>query len=233
MNISSHVILNDVTKTYRQDSGPAFSALKGVSLSIRPGERVALIGASGSGKTTILNLIGGLDTPDNGSITVNGTPLAAMSDDALSDFRLKHIGYVFQAFNLLPHLTVEENIAIPLLLSGIRRKEAWRMAQEAAHSVEMDDKTHRRPYELSGGEMQRVAIARAIVHNPILLLADEPTGNLDSNTGEVILNHLRRLNEERGVTLLIATHSEQCKRIANRLVSIRDGRILDDRTTET
>lgn len=232
MEVKNHITIQNVSKAYRQDSGPVFQALRNVSLSVNAGERVAIIGASGSGKTSILNLIGGLDQPDEGSIAVDGRQLSGMDDNALSDFRLKRIGYVFQSFNLLPHLTVEENIAVPLLLSGTGRRESRDRAREVAASVEMAGKVHRRPYELSGGEMQRVAIARAVVHDPILLLADEPTGNLDSHTGAVILTLLGRLNEERGVTLLIATHSDQCKRIADRIIGIRDGRIVSDEVKE-
>jgi putative ABC transport system ATP-binding protein len=222
------VLLNNVSRIYRGDLGPGYEALKGVELRIGEGECVALIGQSGSGKTTILNLIGGIDRPDSGTVEVAGRELAALDDNALSRYRLGAIGYVFQSFNLLPHLTVAENIAVPLLLAGSARGAAMTAAREAADSVEMGSKTGRRPYELSGGEMQRVAIARATVHKPAIVLADEPTGNLDTRTGEVILTLLARMNRERGVTLLIATHSEQALAIAQRVVRIQDGRIVGE-----
>lgn len=222
------VVLQNVSKTYRRNSGPGYPALRDVSLVVERGDCVALVGASGSGKTTILNLVGGVDTPDSGSITVEGVSLDRMTDDDLSAFRLRRIGYVFQSFNLLPHLTVEENVAVPLLLDGVSGRQAAERARVRLADVGMETLAARRPYELSGGEMQRVAIARAMVHEPALILADEPTGNLDSVTGDRILDLMRQLNREKGITFLIATHSERCRDMARRVIHIRDGQRVAD-----
>jgi ABC-type lipoprotein export system ATPase subunit len=190
------------------------------------------MGPSGCGKTTLLNLIGGLDTPDAGQVMVAGRDLADLPDRERSDMRLRHIGFVFQSFNLLPSFTVEENVLMPLRFGGIRWREAKQRAAETLGQVEIDvDAFGRRPAELSGGEQQRVAIARALVTRPELLLADEPTGNLDSRTGQAILGLLRRLNLERKLTVVMVTHNAFAATYGHRTVELKDGRIIHEART--
>jgi putative ABC transport system ATP-binding protein len=221
--------LREVTKVYRSAAnGAEFPALRDVTLAVRGGEAVVLLGRSGSGKTTLLNLIGGIDRPDRGRVVLAGRDLATLRDAARSRLRLETVGFVFQFFNLLPTLTARDNIALPLRFQGRSRSEALRRAEEAARSCAVADRLERYPHELSGGEMQRAAIARAIASEPALLLADEPTGNLDSDTGTAILDLLRRLTRERGLALLLATHDETALRHADRVLRLRDGRLLED-----
>jgi putative ABC transport system ATP-binding protein len=217
------VAANDVHKSYAEPGRDPVPVLRGVSLAVAPGEFVALMGASGSGKTTLLNLLGGLDTPDRGVIRVAGTDLHALADDARSEFRLRRIGFVFQFFNLLPNLTVRDNIALPLLFLKMPHAEAHARAGEAAAEVGLGDKLGRMAHQLSGGEMQRVGIARAIVHRPGLLLADEPTGNLDSRTGGAILDLLRRVAADHAMTMVMATHDASAAATADRTVRMVDG----------
>lgn len=185
------------------------------------------MGSSGSGKTTLLNLVGGLDSPDEGTLRIAGTELARMDDDARSAFRLRHTGFVFQFFNLLPTLTVRENIALPALLLRLREQDAHARAAERAEEVGLGDKLGRRIHELSGGEMQRVALARALIHEPDLLLADEPTGNLDSRTGHRILELVRQAAKAHGATVLMATHDAKAAEYADTVIHMRDGRVVD------
>jgi putative ABC transport system ATP-binding protein len=222
------VVLHRVTKHY--GSGPqAVAALADVTLEVPARQFLSVIGASGSGKSTLLNVIAGLDTPSTGSVTVMGHDLARLSDDARSDLRLRRIGFVFQAFNLFPSFTAEENVLWPLELLGVR----WRAARQRA--IAMLDRiglpraaAQRFPAELSGGEQQRLAIARALVTEPGLLVADEPTGNLDSRTGESILDLLRDLNVDQGVTVILVTHSTFAASYGHRTVELRDGRVVRD-----
>ena len=198
-------------------------ALDGVSLKLAAGETVALVGASGSGKSTLLNLVSAVDRPTGGRVVVCGVDLAAASEEALVGLRRHCIGLVFQAFHLVPHLTVEENVAIPLALDG-RRDDA-----RVAALVERVGLAHRRrhyPSELSGGEQQRTALARALVHRPRIVVADEPTGNLDSHTGAAVLELLEELQREEGAALLLATHDDKVSRVANRIVQLEDGKIV-------
>jgi putative ABC transport system ATP-binding protein len=219
------VLLEEVSKRYG-DGPQAVAALTDVTLSIRTGEFLAIMGPSGSGKSTLLNLIAGVDTATRGRVVVVGKDLGELTDDARSDLRLRSIGIVFQSFNLLPALSAYENVTLPLEFLGI----GWRAARQHAGAILervglQGDVQDRRPAELSGGEQQRVAIARALVATPALLLADEPTGNLDSTTGTAILELLHDLNRERQLTVVLVTHGEVAAQSADRIVTLRDGRI--------
>jgi putative ABC transport system ATP-binding protein len=224
------VELVGVCKTYG-NAGQAVRALDELTLRIARGEFVSLMGPSGSGKTTLLNLIAGLDAPDAGRVIVRGTDLASLKDPQLSDLRLQTIGFVFQAFNLIPALTVEENVSWPLEFSGHGRSEVRRRTDDALRRVGVFERGQRYPGELSGGEQQRVAIARAIATGPALLLADEPTGNLDSHTGQNVLDFLRELNEIERVTVVMVTHNAFAATYGDRTLELRDGRIVRDVST--
>lgn len=203
------------------------TALDGITLTVKHGEFVSIMGPSGCGKSTLLNVIAGIDTPTTGSVIVAGKDLARLSDDERSDLRLHHIGFVFQSFNLFPTFTVEENVAWPLEFLGVRWRDARARAAEALTLVGVRDSVNaRRPSELSGGEQQRVAIARALVTEPTLLLADEPTGNLDSYTGQAILDLLRSLNQKRRLTVIMVTHNTFAATYGHRTIELRDGRIV-------
>ena len=207
-------------------------ALRGVTLTIDRGEYVAIMGPSGSGKSTLMNVIGCLDTPSAGTYRLNGTVVGEMADDDLARIRNREIGFVFQTFNLLPRTSALEQVELPLVYSGIPRRERRERSVQALQRVNLDDRMHHNPNELSGGQRQRVAIARALVTRPALLLADEPTGNLDSQTGEDIMKLFRILNDE-GNTILLVTHEEDIAAHARRIVRIRDGRIFDDRPNDS
>ena len=200
-------------------------ALRGVDLTVTRGEFVALVGPSGSGKSTVLNLVGGLDQPTSGQVWINGTELSASDERTLTRHRRQHVGFVFQSFNLLPRLTAKENVALPLMFSGVPEKERLARAEELLERVGLGPRLTHRPTQLSGGEQQRVAIARALVGEPALLLADEPTGNLDSATGAEIMRLLKALNQERGLTLLVVTHDPEIAAFATRTVRLRDGKV--------
>jgi putative ABC transport system ATP-binding protein len=219
--------VTDVVKTYGSGTR-ATRALDGLSLRIAAGEFVSLMGPSGSGKSTLLNLIAGLDVPDEGRVVLNGHDLGTLADHALADLRLRTIGFVFQAFNLIPALTVEENVAWPLEFSGYPRAEVRRRTAEALARVGVVGRERRHPAELSGGEQQRVAIARAVATGPAILLADEPTGNLDSHTGTTILDLLRALNESENVTIVMVTHNVFAATYGDRTLELQDGRIVRD-----
>jgi putative ABC transport system ATP-binding protein len=215
------VVCRSLRKVY--GSAAPVVALDSLDADVLPGEFVALVGASGSGKSTLLHLVGGIDIPSSGTLSVGGRDLSTLNERALTLYRRRDVGMVFQFFNLLPHLTVRENVELPRHLDG--RTDA---SERAAHLLERVGLEHRGeayPYELSGGEMQRVAIARALVTGARLLLADEPTGNLDSRNGDAVLSLLDEIRRERGVTLLLATHSEAAARRADRVIQIVDGRI--------
>jgi putative ABC transport system ATP-binding protein len=204
------------------------SALNDVHVNIAKAERVAIIGPSGSGKSTLLNLVGALDRPTSGEVRVDGKPLGGLSDDDLTRVRRDTIGFVFQFFNLLPTLTCLDNVALPLHLRGWRRGEALARAQELLTTVELGGRMHHLPEELSGGERQRVAIARALSVYPPIVLADEPTGNLDTRTGNEILALFRDLHHRLGTTLVIVTHDMRVADSCERTISLRDGRIVED-----
>ena len=211
-------------RTFETDAVPVH-ALRGVDFELASGEWVSLAGPSGSGKSTLLHLIGGLDRPSRGDVAVDGVDLAALTDAALADLRLRKIGFVFQAYNLVPVLSALENVEFILQLQGVAAAERRRRAKEALAALGLADMAGRRPGELSGGQQQRVAIARAIVTEPVLLLADEPTANLDAGTTEELLQVLRELNQQRGVTILTATHDPTVMGYTSRRVNLRDGRI--------
>jgi putative ABC transport system ATP-binding protein len=215
------------TKIYRQGDAEV-KALAGVTLDVARGEFVVVVGPSGSGKSTLLHLLGGLDVPTAGEILIDGTPISRMSDDEVTVFRRRSIGFVFQFFNLMPTLSAEENVALPLLLDGKRAREVAPRVTAALEAVGLTERRTHRPDELSGGEMQRVAIARALVIEPKLILADEPTGNLDSATGEQVLELIRRANRERGATVVMVTHDGRAAAHGTRVVAMRDGRVLGD-----
>ena len=217
----------NVNKTYRQGQVEVH-ALKDVSLSINKGDFVAVAGPSGSGKTTLLNLIGGLDSMDSGSIVLDGNAFDRMSQSQLATLRLHKVGFVFQSYNLIPVLSAAENVEFVMLLQGIPAKERRTRAKAILDDVGLSDKYSRRPSELSGGQQQRVAVARAIVSNPSIVLADEPTANLDSKTGEELLALMQHMNQEKNVTFIFSTHDKMVMDHAGRLVLIRDGGIVDD-----
>lgn len=218
-----------VVRTYQDDSVPVY-ALRGVDLEVKQGEFVSLSGPSGSGKSTLLNVIGGLDRPDDGSVVVDGIDIGQLSESALADMRLRKIGFVFQAYNLIPVLSALENVEFIMQLQGINATERRQRAQQALASLGIGDLGERRPGELSGGQQQRVAVARAIVTEPVLLLADEPSANLDSVTTKELLEVLRTLNEEQGMTIVTATHDPMVMSYAKRQVRLRDGAIEQDET---
>jgi putative ABC transport system ATP-binding protein len=210
--------------------GRPLTILDGVSLDVERGDAVAVIGPSGSGKSTLLGLIAGLDNPTDGTIIVGGVDVTRLGESALARFRRETIGYVFQSYHLIPTLTAAENVAVPLELAGERR--VLLRARALLEQVGLGDRAHHYPVQLSGGEQQRVALARAVALDPPLLLADEPTGNLDSATGGAIIERLFTLNRERGSTLLLVTHDAALAERADRIVSLRDGRVVGDRRRE-
>jgi putative ABC transport system ATP-binding protein len=224
MNI---VTCTDVRKTYRQGKVEV-QALRGVSLSIKKGDFVALAGPSGSGKTTMLNIIGGLDVVDSGKVVVNGNTLSEMNQAQLANLRLYNIGFVFQAYNLIPVLSAAENVEYVMLLQGISPTERRRRALAILADVGLEGEYDRRPAELSGGQQQRVAVARAIVSHPSIVLADEPTANLDSKTGRGLLDMMKKMNQDKKVTFIFSTHDRMVMNYAERLLRIRDGRLVDD-----
>lgn len=205
--------------------------LKGISLDIHKNEYVALMGPSGSGKSTLMNILGCLDSPTAGDYYLNGHQVSKMADNDLAEVRNKEIGFVFQQFNLLPRLTAAENVALPLIYSGIPKKQRTEMAMHVLEQVDLADRSHHRPNELSGGQCQRVAIARALVNNPSLVLADEPTGNLDTKTSYEIMNIFARI-QEAGNTIVLVTHEEDIAHYSKRIVRLRDGVIESDRKVE-
>jgi putative ABC transport system ATP-binding protein len=217
----------DVCKTYV--TGPLkVEALKNVSLSIEKGEMVAIMGPSGCGKTTLLNCLSGIDEVTSGRVIVEGKEITAMDDDAKTIFRAKRMGFVFQFFNLLPVLTAEENVELPLLLTDENSKDARKKAQELLAAVGLKDRTTMPPASLSGGERQRVTIARALVNNPALIWADEPTGNLDKKTADEVIALMRKLNKEIGETFVIVTHDPEVGAVCDRIVYMSDGLIVDE-----
>jgi len=219
------VTARDVTRRYGEGT-TAVDALRGVSLDIVKGQLTAVMGPSGSGKSTLMHILAGLDRPTSGSVSIDGTDITGMSDQDLTLLRRNHIGFIFQFFNLLPMLTAEENVTLPLDLAGGKVDRAW--IDEVIGKVGLGERRHHRPSELSGGQQQRVAIARALVNRPTVLFADEPTGNLDSNTGEEILTLLRDSVSSYGQTTLMVTHEARAAAMADRILFLADGLIVKD-----
>ena len=222
--VAAPVSVRDATKVYG-DGDDAVRALDGITLDVQRGEMVALVGPSGCGKSTLLNLIGCVDLPTAGTVAIDGMLTHALTDDALTWLRRDRVGTVFQFFNLLPAMRVEDNVALPLVLQRVRRREIEARVAEALADVGLSEKARAYPAQLSGGQAQRVAIARAIVHRPAVVLADEPTGNLDSQTGHTVL-HLLRALADRGQAILMATHAADAAAVCDRVITMRDGRIV-------
>ncbi len=214
-----------VTRTYGEGEA-AVHALRGVSLDIEARRLTAVMGPSGSGKSTLMHILAGLDRPDSGTVTIAGTEITALDDDALTRLRRSHIGFIFQFFNLLPMLTAEENILLPLEIAGARAEPAW--LEHVMEKVGLAERRTHRPAELSGGQQQRVAVARAVVSKPVVMFADEPTGNLDSRTGTEILALLRDAVDSLGQTTVMVTHDPQAAAIADRVLFLDDGRVVRD-----
>lgn len=221
------IAVKDVAKVYRRARNEV-RALRGVSFEVPRGQFVSVMGTSGSGKSTLLNLLGALDVPTSGGITIDGRVISTLSDDALSAFRRERLGFVFQFFNLLPTLSAVENVVLPSLLSGKAREAVEPRAMELLARFGLSGREHHAPDELSGGEMQRVAVARALVGEPALLLADEPTGNLDSKTGAEVLALIRDATRERGLTVVMVTHDPKAAAVGDRLLRLADGQVVGD-----
>jgi putative ABC transport system ATP-binding protein len=226
----SVVVAGDVTRVYGEGE-TAVQALRGVSLDVRSGQLVAVMGPSGSGKSTLMHLLAGLDKPTGGTVEIAGTEITGLSDSDLTRLRRKHIGFVFQFFNLLPMLTAEENVVLPLSIAGEKPDKEW--LAELMSKTGLTERSTHRPSELSGGQQQRVAIARALVTRPTILFADEPTGNLDSKTGGEILDLLRDSTKEYGQTIVMVTHEPRAAAIADRVLFIGDGLIVKELTDTT
>jgi putative ABC transport system ATP-binding protein len=226
MNIPSIIHLESLHKSYFMGR-QAINVLKGISMDIFKNEYVALMGPSGSGKSTLMNILGCLDSPTSGTYILNSSDVSKMDDNELADIRNKEIGFVFQQFNLLPRMTALENVALPLVYAGIPKKQRLERAMDVIKKVGLGDRSHHKPNELSGGQIQRVAIARALVNNPAIILADEPTGNLDSKTSVEIMEMFHQIHET-GNTVVLVTHEEDIARYARRVIRLRDGVIETD-----
>ena len=221
------VKIKNIGKTYKQGK-VSVHALDSITLSIEKGEFTALSGPSGSGKTTLLNLIGGLDTPSRGKIILANEPITDLSQSQLADIRLNKIGFVFQAYNIIPVLSARENVEYVMLMQGVPARERSERAGAVLDDVGLAGMHDRRPAELSGGQQQRVAVARAIVSNPAIVLADEPTANLDSHTGQGLLEMMARMNKQRNVTFIFSTHDQMVMDFARRIIRLTDGKVADD-----
>lgn len=217
--------VRDLHRFYEM-GGETVRALNGVDLDINPGDFVAIIGPSGSGKSTLLYLLGGMDQPTSGSVVINGENITTMNPNRLAKFRQRTIGYVFQAFNLISTMTASQNVEFPMVFAGAKPKERRKRAVELLTSVGLGERIDHKPTEISGGQQQRVAISRALVNDPKIILADEPTGNLDSKSGTDVIEILRKLNAE-GRTIVMVTHDEELLKITNRFIRIRDGKIVE------
>lgn len=221
------IVLKNVSRNYKTGS-TTVRAIRDLSLTLEDGDFVAIVGPSGSGKSTLMNMIGALDVPDQGSISLDGTELADQSESRLAEIRGKKVGFVFQTFNIIPTLSALENVKLPMTFQEVPRRERERQAKSLLDQVGLEDRASHYPSQLSGGERQRVAIARALVNDPEIILADEPTGNLDSKTGAQIMNILQELNEKRGVTVVLVTHNPRDAEYAREKIHMIDGRITED-----
>jgi putative ABC transport system ATP-binding protein len=228
VNLASMIEIKNITKTYNTGD-IKFNALKSVDFKIEDGEFVAIMGPSGSGKSTLMHILGALDTPTSGKYFLDGKDVSKFSDDELADIRKDKIGFVFQAFNLLPRTTVLRNVMLPLIYEGVSKEEREKGAVTALLSAGLDEAHFQhKSNQLSGGQIQRVAIARALVNNPTIILADEPTGNLDTKTGEIVLGTFQRLNKDNKRTIILITHEHEVAEHAERIIFIRDGEIVSD-----
>jgi len=227
--MSTVIELKAITKVYNP-TGISVHALKGINLKIEKGEFTVVVGPSGSGKTTLLNIIGGLDQPTEGTVAIDGTDISTMKPDDLIDFRLNHIGFVFQSFNLIPVLTAKENVEFIMLLQNIAKAERDERAGKILGDVGLEDRLNSTPSELSGGQQQRVAVARALASRPSFVLADEPTANLDSVAAESLLEIMENLNRERSMTFVFSTHDSRVMKRAHRILTLEDGLITSDKT---
>lgn len=223
----SVINVQDITKVYNKDKVPVY-ALNGINLEIKKGEFTAIVGPSGSGKTTLLNIIGGLDEPTTGKVFIEDTDMFALKEKNLIDFRLHHIGFVFQAYNLIPVLTALENVSFILQMQGLPTKECTERGLQLLHQVGLDDKVDKRPSELSGGQQQRVAVARALASKPNFVLADEPTANLDSKSATDLLDLMLELNENEEITFIFSTHDQRVVERAKRVITLVDGLVDSD-----
>ncbi len=231
MEDSIVIKVSELEKTYDETAVPVH-ALRGVDLEIKRGEFTAIVGPSGSGKTTLLNIIGGLDRPTSGKVEVDGNDIASLSDNQLIDFRKKHIGFVFQSYNLIPVLTAKENVEFVMLLQKRSKAERDSRTRELMEAVGLADRMQNRPSELSGGQQQRVAVARALAPKPAFILADEPTANLDSKSTANLLDMMARLNKEENITFVFSTHDQRVIDRARRVVTLEDGKVLSDHSRE-
>jgi putative ABC transport system ATP-binding protein len=225
MSVYEYTVETEDLAKYYQMGPITIKALDGISVKIRRGEYVSVMGPSGSGKTTFFNMIGGLDRPTRGQVYIDEVDISKLDAYELAWLRCRKIGYIFQTFNLIPVLTAMENVMLPMIFAGVPRDERMRRARELLETVGLGDRLNHRPMELSGGQQQRVAIARALANDPVIVLADEPTGNLDLHTGLHIINLIRKLNEEKGVTIVTATHDLKMIDVSDRIFWIRDGKV--------
>ncbi|MFZ9661142.1 MAG: ABC transporter ATP-binding protein [Chitinophagaceae bacterium] len=228
--MESVIRLEEIRKSYYMGKN-TIEVLKGITLNIDRNDYVALMGPSGSGKSTLMNILGCLDSPTAGTYILNNIDVSTMADNDLAEVRNKEIGFVFQQFNLLPRLTALENVALPLLYAGIPKKQRIEMAMDVIKKVDLQDRSHHKPNEMSGGQCQRVAIARALVNNPSIILADEPTGNLDTKTSYEIMSIFSKIHED-GNTVVLVTHEEDISKFAHRVIRLRDGLIESDKRKE-
>ena len=222
LSMTAILEVREVKKSYRMGKVP-IPALRGVSFNLEEGKFLTIFGPSGSGKSTLLHLIGGLDRPDEGNILIDGSNILKLNDDKLAELRLTRIGFVFQFFNLLPRLTALRNVELPLTIAGLPEKEVTERAKDMLRLVGLEARLNHKPSELSGGEQQRVAIARALINNPKIILADEPTGNLDTKTGWEIVQLMKKLNEEKEQTFVVVTHDPHIAETADRMIHLKDG----------
>ena len=221
--------IRDIVKKYFIGQPNEITVLKGLNISIKEGEFVSIVGQSGSGKSTLMNILGALDRPTEGSYSLDDIPLADMNDNELSEIRNLKIGFVFQTFNLIPRITALSNVELPMFYKGIHKKERTDKAKELMKLVEMDDRMDHLPNELSGGQKQRVAIARALANDPSIILADEPTGALDTKTGNLVMDIFLKINRQEGRTVVLITHNENLAQKTNRIITLSDGEIIADR----
>ncbi|RSD25448.1 ABC transporter ATP-binding protein [Mesobacillus subterraneus] len=212
----------------KKGSKSIIPVLKDVSLEVKKGEIVTIVGRSGSGKSTLLNLVSGFIRPKKGEISINGVQTSTLNESKFADFRIEHLGFIFQSFQLIPSMTAYQNVELPLILKGVKESERRKRTAEILELVGLLDYQDHYPGELSGGQQQRVSIARALIVNPPIILADEPTGSLDSDTEDDLLKFIKKLNEELGITFLIITHDEKVARIGHRTIELRDGRVLEE-----